>query len=30
MPGGVRTPASTMGDALLERLRSAGMTFEVR
>lgn len=28
-PGGVRTPASTMGDALLERLRSAGMTFEV-
>jgi short subunit dehydrogenase-like uncharacterized protein len=29
-PGGVRTPASTMGDALLDRLRAAGMTFEVR
>jgi short subunit dehydrogenase-like uncharacterized protein len=29
-PGGVRTPASTMGDALLERLRAAGMTFEIR
>jgi short subunit dehydrogenase-like uncharacterized protein len=28
-PGGVRTPASTMGDTLLERLRGAGMTFEV-
>ena len=28
-PGGVRTPASTMGDALLGRLRAAGMTFEV-
>ncbi|PRP94024.1 saccharopine dehydrogenase family protein [Enhygromyxa salina] len=28
-PGGVRTPASTMGDALLERLRAAGMTFRV-
>lgn len=29
VPGGLRTPASTMADALLERLRSAGMTFEV-
>jgi short subunit dehydrogenase-like uncharacterized protein len=28
-PGGMRTPASTMGDALLERLRAAGMTFHV-
>jgi short subunit dehydrogenase-like uncharacterized protein len=28
-PGGVRTPASTIGDALLERLRGAGMTFEM-
>ncbi|NVB43157.1 saccharopine dehydrogenase NADP-binding domain-containing protein [Pseudenhygromyxa sp. WMMC2535] len=28
-PGGIRTPASTMGDALLERLRRAGMTFRV-
>jgi len=28
-PGGLRTPASTMGDALLERLREAGMTFRV-
>lgn len=28
-PGGVRTPASTMGQALLDRLRSAGMTFRV-
>lgn len=28
-PGGVRTPASTMGDTLLERLRGAGMIFEV-
>ena len=27
--GGVLTPASAMGDALLERLRGAGMTFEV-
>lgn len=27
--GGVRTPASTMGDQLLERLRRAGMTFDV-
>jgi short subunit dehydrogenase-like uncharacterized protein len=26
-PGGLRTPASTMGDALLERLRAAGMVF---
>ena len=29
-PGGVRTPASTMGDRLLERLRAASMLFEVR
>jgi short subunit dehydrogenase-like uncharacterized protein len=29
IPGGVRTTASTMGDSLLERLRVAGMTFEV-
>jgi short subunit dehydrogenase-like uncharacterized protein len=28
-PGGLRTPASTMGDALLERLRAAGMTFRI-
>jgi short subunit dehydrogenase-like uncharacterized protein len=28
--GGVRTPASTMGMLLVERLRKAGMTFEVR
>jgi short subunit dehydrogenase-like uncharacterized protein len=28
-PGGIRTPASTMGEMLLERLRQAGMTFEV-
>jgi short subunit dehydrogenase-like uncharacterized protein len=28
--GGVLTPASCMGMALLERLRTAGMTFEVR
>lgn len=28
-PGGVRTPASTMGKPLLERLRKAGMVFEV-
>lgn len=27
--GGVRTPASTMGMLLVERLRKAGMTFEV-
>ncbi len=27
--GGVRTPASTMGMLLVERLREAGMTFEV-
>lgn len=27
--GGVRTPASTMGMLLVERLRQAGMTFEV-
>ncbi len=27
--GGVLTPASAMGDALLARLRAAGMTFEV-
>lgn len=26
-PGGVCTPASSMGEALLERLRAAGMTF---
>lgn len=29
-PGGVRTPASTMAAPLLERLRSAGMVFEVK
>ncbi|MGF1464883.1 MAG: saccharopine dehydrogenase family protein [Sandaracinaceae bacterium] len=29
-PGGIRTPASTMGARLIERLRGAGMTFEVR
>jgi short subunit dehydrogenase-like uncharacterized protein len=28
-PGGLRTPASTMGEELLGRLRSAGMCFEV-
>ncbi|MBX3250688.1 MAG: saccharopine dehydrogenase NADP-binding domain-containing protein [Myxococcales bacterium] len=28
--GGVRTPASTMGLVLLERLRAAGMVFEVQ
>ena len=28
-PGGLRTPASTMGEALLVRLRAAGMTFRV-
>ena len=28
-PGGVLTPASAMGDALLVRLRAAGMTFAV-
>lgn len=28
-PGGVLTPASAMGDALLVRLRAAGMTFTV-
>ncbi|HSJ99082.1 MAG TPA: saccharopine dehydrogenase, partial [Myxococcota bacterium] len=28
-PGGVLTPASAMGDALLARLRGAGMTWEV-
>ncbi|MCB9622135.1 MAG: saccharopine dehydrogenase NADP-binding domain-containing protein [Polyangiales bacterium] len=28
--GGVRTPASTMGMLLVERLRKAGMTFDVR
>ena len=28
-PGGVRTPASTMGMRLIERLRAAGMVFEV-
>jgi short subunit dehydrogenase-like uncharacterized protein len=28
-PGGVRTPASTMGDMLLERLCHAGMSFSV-
>lgn len=28
-PGGVLTPASAMGSALLERLRGAGMRFEV-
>ncbi|MEM9072028.1 MAG: saccharopine dehydrogenase NADP-binding domain-containing protein [Myxococcota bacterium] len=29
-PGGVRTPASTMGDVLLQRLRDADMVFQVR
>ena len=29
-PGGLRTPASTMAEPLLARLRAAGMTFEVR
>jgi short subunit dehydrogenase-like uncharacterized protein len=29
-PGGVLTPATAMGAALIERLRAAGMTFEVR
>lgn len=28
-PGGLLTPASAMGDALLDRLRAAGMTYEV-
>jgi len=28
-PGGIRTPASTMGKVLIERLRDAGMTFEL-
>jgi len=28
-PGGVLTPASAMGQALIDRLRAAGMTFEV-
>jgi short subunit dehydrogenase-like uncharacterized protein len=28
-PGGIRTPASTMGMRLVERLRGAGMIFEV-
>lgn len=28
-PGGIRTPASTMGSTLLERLRAAGMVFRV-
>jgi short subunit dehydrogenase-like uncharacterized protein len=28
-PGGVRTPASTMGMRLVERLRNAGMVFDV-
>ena len=28
-PGGIRTPASTMGMTLVERLRGAGMTFQV-
>jgi short subunit dehydrogenase-like uncharacterized protein len=28
-PGGIRTPASTMGTALLARLRDAGMVFRV-
>lgn len=28
-PGGVRTPASTMGMRLVDRLRAAGMVFEV-
>jgi short subunit dehydrogenase-like uncharacterized protein len=28
-PGGVLTPASAMGDALLKRLRAVGLTFEV-
>ena len=27
---GVLTPATAMGDALAERLRAAGQTFEVR
>ena len=27
--GGIRTPASTMGMTLVERLRGAGMTFQV-
>jgi short subunit dehydrogenase-like uncharacterized protein len=29
-PGGVLTPASAMGAALLARLRAAGLTFDVR
>ena len=28
--GGIRTPAATMGMRLVERLRAAGMTFEIR
>ena len=28
--GGIRTPASTMGTRLVERLRAAGMTFQVQ
>lgn len=28
-PGGLRTPASAMGEPLIERLRAAGMTFRV-
>jgi short subunit dehydrogenase-like uncharacterized protein len=28
-PGGILTPASAMGTKLLDRLRRAGMTFEV-
>ena len=29
-PGGILTPASSMGMTLVDRLRQAGMTFEVR
>ena len=28
-PGGVHTPASAMGEPLVERLRAAGMTLSV-
>jgi short subunit dehydrogenase-like uncharacterized protein len=28
-PGGVLTPASAMGSTLIERLRAAGMVFDV-
>jgi short subunit dehydrogenase-like uncharacterized protein len=28
--GGILTPAATMGMRLVERLRAAGMTFEVQ